>query len=120
MVPQPLAKTSVENEVLELTFCECLTQFAQNAQQQALHTDVVNDIFCECHRQFAHFSDQGLSTKSSRAAGFEEEACMSRFVLILIFLSFLIENCPNQTTHFHTTGGAAGHQAAQPQGQSSS
>ena len=45
MVPQPLAKTSAQDEVLERIFCECLTQFAQKAQQQDLHTNVVNRIF---------------------------------------------------------------------------
>ena len=89
-----------------------------NHAPEAIHTDVVNEIFYEYLRQFAHFGDQGLSTKSSRAAGLEEEGCMSRFVLISIFLCFLKGNCPNWATHLHTTGGA-GHQAAQPGGQSS-
>ena len=69
-------------------------------------------------RKIAHFSDQGPSTKSSRAAGLEEEACMRRFVCISIFCDFLEENCPNQATNLHTTGGRGGTRLPNNRGQS--
>ena len=65
--------------------------------QRGLHKNVVIEIFCKFLGEFA--------TKGSRAAGLEEEPCMRRFLLISIFLCFLEENCPNQATHLHTTGG---------------
>ena len=69
-------------------------------------------------RKIADFSDQGPSTKSSRAAGLEEEACMRRFVCISIFRVFLEENCPNQATNLHTTGGRGGTRLPNNRGQS--
>ena len=108
MVPQPLPKTSVQDEVLERIFCECLTQFAQKAQQQDLHTNVFNCIFCECLTPFANFRPQGASSAAASPTTGRQDRTMNTIVLITIFQCFPRENAQIQHPTSTPQGGRRG------------